>query len=1335
MNEKTKNYFRILALDDHPMVLEGLAHMLSDYSVTPCNSSQQMFAMLTEGQCFDLFVLDLELPDADGFEALRQIRRHCPDSSILIYTMHDEPWVLARLARLDIQGAVSKTLPSLTLTEAVEAIRRGDTFFDSSFVGAIGQQPSTLRQSPSTLNPQPSGMSEREEQVLSAIANGMTTHEIADSLFISENTVGTYRRRLMKKFGAHNVAQLISKARRFMTAVLSAALLLSSCSENDYVLTPPASDGATQPIALSASISQQNVTRANEQGFVTGDRMGIFIVDRENGQPGALSATDNRASNMLYTFDGESYTWTSPTEVYWRDRETPVDIYGYYPGANYVDEPEAWRFSIQRDQSTAGGDGSLSGYEQSDLLWGKAANVEFTTERITVKYHHILAGVRVQLVCGDGISTTEWDKIDKLVMVQGTVPDATVNIATGAATVTGSTVQPVLMSPQSDDAYRAVVVPQTISAGKQLLSITIDGQAYSHTLTTAMQYQAGKLHNFTMTINKSEQTGDYTVSVSDDGISSWINDETSHQFSSMQYVVVNCPEMGKLKESITAAGYDYQTIQNLKVTGELTTEDFTLLREEMPELRHLNLKDVTITHAWTGHEFYDSNWHSYYADNTLPNGAFARNKYIRSLVLPSSLKVVGTEAFYGVSGLMYSTLEIPEGVTKIETSAFIFTGDCTSVELILPSTIDSIGVSAFKHCGFKCELNLSDNITYIGGGAFDGTPNFHGTFHIPSKLKQLDNVFAELGSDGSFDGEVEIPQGVTSVSGALGISMKKRVALNLPQGVKKIGRGWPHKGFTSIHFNDDLEEIGASCFQWYAMPPGGVTLPPGLVTIGNSAFSENGLEGEIVIPEGCLDIGADAFAGSNATKLVLPSKLEIINSRTFANMQYLPHVIIPKYVNYIGDNAFRNCLAMQTFICLNPEPPTLDGNPFHGMYFDKVILEVPEQSVDIYRHTEGWNQFQNITAYHELAFNIPEIVCLDKGTMRTGILRAEGDWEVSECPSWVTVSPSSDTYKDELTVTVAATSESREGRIVFRLKDKDYTTYTDVRQVYSADYREDQTVTLQEATAGATAIPLFLVGEGYGADDIASGQYLTDMREQMEHLFSTEPYKSYRNYFTVSTAYACSPQKGLGGLTKFDGNNEKVWQYARQYGTAVANGTAILVLCNTPAYGSHTDLWDNGVSFSWLGKNTDVYPYDQRGDVLHYFGGRGFGKLGPEYVNHFTFMKACGCPGCNMTNQYNWARQKGWWQNVSTTSKMTELPWYPFIFHEKYAQLVDVYEGALNHARSTYRPENQSVMGAVHVYYYNTISRYEIVKRIMQAAGRSITLDEFIANDKIELPE
>jgi len=60
-------------------------------------------------------------------------------------------------------------------------------------------------------------LSEREQQVLSCIARGMTSPQIAASLFLSENTVGTYRRRLMKKFDAHNVAQLVSKARGFLS--------------------------------------------------------------------------------------------------------------------------------------------------------------------------------------------------------------------------------------------------------------------------------------------------------------------------------------------------------------------------------------------------------------------------------------------------------------------------------------------------------------------------------------------------------------------------------------------------------------------------------------------------------------------------------------------------------------------------------------------------------------------------------------------------------------------------------------------------------------------------------------------------------------------------------------------------------------------------------------------------------------------------------------------------------------------------------------------------------------------------------------------------------------
>lgn len=1123
-----------------------------------------------------------------------------------------------------------------------------------------------------------------------------------------------------------------------------------------------------QPIELSGTITQQNVTRADEQGFVTGDRMGIYIVDRVNGEAGVVGAKDNRAQNMIYTFNGEDYKWTAPTTVYWRDQQTPIDVYGYYPGANYISTPEAFPFEVQADQSTEARDGDLSGYEQSDLLWGKAENVAPTAEQIVVKFRHILAAVRVQLVKGTGISDTEWQKLDRIVQVENTRLQARVNLQTGLLSDDGTRadVKAVRMAPQSNDGYRAVVIPQTVSAGKVLLSITIDGTAYTHKLTSAMVYEPGKMHNFTMTVNKNETTGDYEISVVDDGITPWVNDESSHMFTTMNYVIVNCAEPGKLKESIAQAGYDYKNIQNLKVTGELTEEDFKLLREEMPELRHLNLKDVRLKHIlyYDGWWNYGSHEHDLYCDDMLPGGAFYGNKAIHSMILPSTLKRIGDNAFREMN-LMYSTLELPEGVTYIGTNAFAYNG-YNGVEMIMPYSLDSICSEAFTHCMYRCELRLTDNIRYIGPNAFSGWQdggcwNFYGTFHIPSKLTELSSgAFQSLGRNGSLQGEIEIPPTITKIpSNIFGhfttgmqltqISLANQVSLTIPNSVKVI-EDYAFSGmrFKSVSLGDYVEALGNGAFL-NAKMPFEIELPDALTSIGTECFMQCGIDGSLEIPEKCVQIGGRAFANNHISRLSLPSKLEMIPGGCFAINPELRQVVIPKYVNYIGEKAFASCPSIQTVICKSEEPPTLgievwgQWESWHspGIDFDKAVLEVPEQSVELYRHADGWKDFKNITAYHELAFNIPEIVCLDKGTTRQGILRAESDWEVSECPSWVTVSPASGTYKDELTVTVANATESREGRIVFRLKDKNYTTYTDVRQIYSADYREDQTVTLQTASAGGTAIPLFFVGEGYNADDIASGQYLADMKEQMEHLFSTEPYKSYRQYFTVSTAYACSPESGLGGLLRFasdnwwENSNDLVWQYARQHATGLNDHAAVLVLCNTPAYGNHTDLMDDGRSFSWIGKTKDTYPYDQRGEVLHHLGGRGFGKLGPEYVNHFTFMKACGCPRCNMTNEYNWARSKGWWQNVSVTPKMSELPWYPFIFHENYAQYVDVYEGALNHARSTYRSENQSVMGAVHIYYYNTISRYEIVRRIMKAAGKSLSFEQFVANDKIEIPE
>ncbi|MDE7378963.1 MAG: leucine-rich repeat protein [Paraprevotella sp.] len=1113
--------------------------------------------------------------------------------------------------------------------------------------------------------------------------------------------------------------------------------------------------GTRIPITLSGNIRQDNATRASDYGFVTGDRMGIYIVDYENDSPGTLAANGNRASNVLYTFNGDKYEWTAPLEIYWRDSRTPVDVYGYYPGVNAVSEPSAYRFEVSWQQNVLPQDGEISNYESSDLLWGKAENVLPTTDKIVINYHHQLAGVCVTLQQGDGMTDTEWNKIDKAVQVDNTVRTCTFNLQTAALTLTGSVDHSIQMLPQSSDRYRAVVIPQTVDAGKSLISITIDGKTYSHTLANPVKYMGGKMHNFTLTINKSTATGDYTVAFTDEGITDWVNDEASHNFTQNQYVVIDCPEQGKLKECITAAGYDYTKMQNLKVRGILTTEDFHFMRDEMKELKHLNLHDVRVKNA---------KLHVYgnvYYDDIIPERAFLDNKNIRSLILPSRLKRIGESAFREMQ-LMFSTLEIPKGVTYIGEYAF-YNNDNNGMELILPYSLDSIGTFAFCSNYYNCELKMTDNLKYIGPYAFSGF-RMHGVFHLSSNLKEINGwIFDSRRYRGSITGDIEIPQGVSTIGpyAFCEISFQNRTNLILHPGVKTIGAA-AFRGirFASLTLNDDLEELRSDngngawevdgCF-YEASIPFPITLPSRLRIIGDGCFYGCKLQGELEIPKNCLNIQKNAFALNELTKVTLPPLIESLSENLLAGNE-LTSVNIPKYVANIESGALA-CGKLQTIVCLAETPPYLSGDPFTCSYCqvdkNKCVLEVPEKSVELYRNTDGWRQFKNITPHRELACDMSNITCMEKGTIREGFIRSESPWEVSECPSWVTVTPSSSNMKKtEVRITVNANSgESRDGRIVFRLKDHDYTTYTEVKQV-AADVREDQTITLQTATTGIKAVPLFIVGEGYDADDIASGLYLNDMKEQMEHIFSIEPMKTYRSYFTVSTAVACSPESGTDGLRKFVSDNwwvsesDLVLDYARQYGAGIKGNeenSTILVLRNSNKTGDNiTDIYYNsnrGLAVSWMAKSNETYPFNQQGFILREFVGTAFGKLGPEQVNHITFLQLCICPNCDMEEEYRKNRSYGWWQNVTSSNKLTELPWYHLIFDEKYAQIVDVYEGALNHSRGAYRSENASVMGNQYIPYFNTISREILVRRIMEASGGKFDFAAFKQNDKIEIPE
>ena len=105
-----KETYRILVIDDHPIVAEGIIALASQLEGVTCKGATcaKDVEQLTLKERFDLCIIDLELPDMNGFQLISHLHSQIPECGILIYTMHEEPWIIAKLSTLNINGAVSK---------------------------------------------------------------------------------------------------------------------------------------------------------------------------------------------------------------------------------------------------------------------------------------------------------------------------------------------------------------------------------------------------------------------------------------------------------------------------------------------------------------------------------------------------------------------------------------------------------------------------------------------------------------------------------------------------------------------------------------------------------------------------------------------------------------------------------------------------------------------------------------------------------------------------------------------------------------------------------------------------------------------------------------------------------------------------------------------------------------------------------------------------------------------------------------------------------------------------------------------------------------------------
>ena len=323
---------------------------------------------------------------------------------------------------------------------------------------------------------------------------------------------------------------------KILIYILAFCHLLAGCS--DDLFTDDTGRGNGQKITLSGEIDQLAITRVNDNGFADGDVMGVYIVDYNGNTPGTLQLNGNRADNVRHTFDEAAYKWNSAYDIYWKDDHTHVDIYGYYPFGS-PESIDAYPFTVERDQSKPSEDGTMGGYEASDFLWGKVADVAPTDKVIRLPMAHRMANARVTLTKGTGFADGEWEQTERVVLATNLIREATINLADGTVKASGGIEQTSTMPARVGDEWRAIVVPQTVPAGATLFSITIGGIPYKFSKNEAFTYTAGKMSNFTIRVDKKSVSGQYALTLVSESITPWENDLVSHNATAKEYVIIN----------------------------------------------------------------------------------------------------------------------------------------------------------------------------------------------------------------------------------------------------------------------------------------------------------------------------------------------------------------------------------------------------------------------------------------------------------------------------------------------------------------------------------------------------------------------------------------------------------------------------------------------------------------------------------------------------------------------------------------------------------------------------------------------------------------------------
>ena len=203
------NEIRILLVDDHKLITDGLKSLLNEepgirVCATAANGKEAV--EILDLLSIDLVIMDIDMPVMNGLDATRLIKKKATSPFVIILSIHSEKGMVEDLINTGVDGYLLKNAGKEEIINAIQKVIAGEKYFAPDVTLSL------LNKESLSTNSLEHDLTEREIEILILIADGYTNKEIGEQLFISHRTVDTHRTNMMKKLNVKNIAGLISHA-------------------------------------------------------------------------------------------------------------------------------------------------------------------------------------------------------------------------------------------------------------------------------------------------------------------------------------------------------------------------------------------------------------------------------------------------------------------------------------------------------------------------------------------------------------------------------------------------------------------------------------------------------------------------------------------------------------------------------------------------------------------------------------------------------------------------------------------------------------------------------------------------------------------------------------------------------------------------------------------------------------------------------------------------------------------------------------------------------------------------------------------------------------------